>query len=335
MTTQSPSGPSRRIAVIGMGAWGSALALHCARAGHSVVGWSRDKALVERAQSSGEFQFSGTTCALPSNLTLTHQLQDTANAEMTIIALPARAWAEVVPHVAARVIVSATKGLEKESGLTPLSYAAEKLKVARDTLAVISGPSFASDLIAGHPISIVASSTSEALAQEVATTLSNESLRVYTSTDPLGVELGGILKNVIAIAAGVSDSLEYGPSARAALITRGLAEMAALATAMGANFKTLSGLSGLGDLLMTATENQSRNRAVGLQLGKGAKLESVIASLGSTAEGVSSAPLVQRVAQEKGVEVPITDQVVRLLRGEVIPSELTKALMCRPLRREF
>ena len=237
--------------------------------------------------------------------------------------------------MAARVIVSATKGLEKDSGLTPLSYAAEKLKLARDTLAVISGPSFASDLIAGHPISIVASSSSEALAQEVATTLSNESLRVYTSTDPLGVELGGILKNVIAIAAGVSDSLEYGPSARAALITRGLAEMAALATAMGANFKTLSGLSGLGDLLMTATESQSRNRAVGLQLGKGAKLSAVIASLGSTAEGVSSAPLVQRLAQEKGVAVPITDQVVRLLRGEVVPGELTKALMNRPLRREF
>ena len=318
-----------------MGAWGSALALHCARAGHSVVGWNRDKAVVERALSSGEFQFAGAMLPFPSNLKITHQLQDTANAELTIIALPARALAEVVPHVAARVIVSATKGLEKDSGLTPLSYAAEKLKLARDTLAVISGPSFASDLIAGHPISIVASSSSEALAQEVATTLSNESLRVYTSTDPLGVELGGILKNVIAIAAGVSDSLEYGPSARAALITRGLAEMAALATAMGANFKTLSGLSGLGDLLMTATESQSRNRAVGLQLGKGAKLSAVIASLGSTAEGVSSAPLVQRLAQEKGVAVPITDQVVRLLRGEVVPGELTKALMNRPLRREF
>ena len=335
MTNQTISVPSRRIAVVGMGAWGSALALHCARAGHSVVGWNRDKAVVERALSSGEFQFAGAMLPFPSNLKITHQLQDTANAELTIIALPARALAEVVPHVTARVIVSATKGLEKDSGLTPLSYAAEKLKLARDTLAVISGPSFASDLIAGHPISIVASSSSEALAQEVATTLSNESLRVYTSTDPLGVELGGILKNVIAIAAGVSDSLEYGPSAKAALITRGLAEMAALATAMGATFKTLSGLSGLGDLLMTATENQSRNRAVGLQLGKGAKLSDVIASLGSTAEGVSSAALVQRLAQEKGVAVPITDQVVRLLRGEVVPGELTKALMNRPLRREF
>ena len=149
MATQSLSGPSRRIAVVGMGAWGSALALHCARAGHAVVGWNRDKALVERAQSSGEFQFAGSMLAFPSNLKITHQLQDTSNAELTIIALPARAWAEVVPHVAARVIVSATKGLEKETGLTPLSYAAERLQVARDTLAVISGPSFASDLIAG------------------------------------------------------------------------------------------------------------------------------------------------------------------------------------------
>lgn len=335
MGAQPPQGRSRRIAVVGVGAWGSALALHCARAGHSVIGWTREDGVVESAQRTGTFSFAGKTLPVPPNLTITSNLADLADADLTIIALPARAWGEVVPLLKTKVIISATKGLEKDSGLTPLSYAAGKLNIPRDRLAVISGPSFASDLIAGHPISIVAGSTSDALALEVATTLSNETLRVYTSNDPIGVELGGILKNVVAIASGVSDSLGYGPSARAALITRGLAEMATLATAMGANFKTLAGLSGLGDLLMTATEDQSRNRAVGLALGKGGKLADVLKSLGSTAEGVSSAPLVQKMAREKGVEIPITDHVVKLLLGELAPSELAKPLMTRPLRGEF
>jgi glycerol-3-phosphate dehydrogenase (NAD(P)+) len=335
MIAQSSTGPSRRIAVVGMGAWGSALALHCARAGHTVVGWTRDEAIIENAKKSRSFSFAGTMMPLPPNITLTSDIKAIGNADLTIVALPARAWGEVVPHITARAIISATKGLEKDSGLTPLSYAAEKLGVPRDKLAVISGPSFASDLVAGRPISIVVGCASESLAAEVATTLSNQTVRVYTSTDPIGVELGGILKNVIAIAAGVSDALGYGPSARAALITRGLAEMATLATAMGAQFKTLAGLSGLGDLLMTATEDQSRNRAVGLQLGKGASLPEVIAALGSTAEGVSSAPLVQKLAQAHGIETPITDHVVKLIRQEIAPREMARSLMTRPLRPEF
>lgn len=335
MIAQSAPGPSRRIAVVGMGAWGSALALHCARAGHTVIGWTRDQATIENASKSQAFSFAGASLPLPSNLSLTNDLNLLSAADFTIVALPARAWGEVIPRLTARALISATKGLEKDSGLTPLSYAAEKLGVPREQLAVISGPSFASDLVAGHPISIVAGSTSETLAFEVATALSNETLRIYTSADPVGVELGGILKNVIAIAAGVSDSLGYGPSARAALITRGLAEIAAVATAMGADFKTLAGLSGLGDLLMTATEDQSRNRAVGLKLGKGAKLPEVIAALGSTAEGVSSAPLVQKLARAHAIETPITDEVVKLLQEQVAPGEMARSLMTRPLRREF
>jgi glycerol-3-phosphate dehydrogenase (NAD(P)+) len=158
---------------------------------------------------------------------------------------------------------------------------------------------------------------------------------VYTSVDPIGVELGGILKNVVAIAAGVSDSLNYGPSARAALIARGLAEMTRLATALGADPRTLSGLSGLGDLVMTATENQSRNRTVGLRLGKGEKIDEITSSLGSVAEGVSTAPLVQQLATKASVEIPLTDHIVKLLRGEIAPADLAAALMARPLRSEF
>jgi glycerol-3-phosphate dehydrogenase (NAD(P)+) len=182
---------------------------------------------------------------------------------------------------------------------------------------------------------VVAGSKSEQLALDVATALSSPSLRVYMSSDPLGVELGGILKNIIAIVAGVSDSLGYGPSARAALISRGLFEITTVATALGADARTLTGLSGLGDLIMTATEDQSRNRTVGLRLGKGEKLPDVIQSLGATAEGVASAPLVLALAQQRTIQVPITEQVVRLMNGEIRATEVAHALMTRPLKSEF
>jgi glycerol-3-phosphate dehydrogenase (NAD(P)+) len=190
-------------------------------------------------------------------------------------------------------------------------------------------------LVAGRPISIVAGSTSKTLASAIANALSSPALRVYTSHDPLGVELGGILKNIIAIVAGVSDSLGSGPSARAAVISRGLYEMTTLAVALGAEERTLTGLSGLGDLIMTATEDQSRNRSVGLRLGNGEKLSDVIASLGATAEGVSSAPLVLALAQQRGIPVPITEHVVHLMNGDIRATEVANALMTRPLKSEF
>jgi glycerol-3-phosphate dehydrogenase (NAD(P)+) len=170
---------------------------------------------------------------------------------------------------------------------------------------------------------------------EVADMLSSSSVRLYASTDPLGVELGGILKNVIAIAAGVSDALGYGPSARAALISRGLAEIMRLACALGADSKTLFGLSGLGDLIMTATEDQSRNRTVGLRLGRGEKIGEITASLGATAEGVTTAPLALELARKAGIDVPITEHVVKLLNVEIQAAQMASALMTRPLKREF
>ena len=331
MTNQTP----RKIAVVGLGAWGSALALHCARQGHSVIGWTRDDAYVKSATSSRTLTVTGQQVALPSNFVLTQTLSDLASTDFTIVALPARAWNEVIPHLKASAIVSATKGVEKTTSNTPLSYAHATAGIPREQLAVLSGPSFASDLLAERPISVVAGSVSHELALSVATALSSPTLRVYTSNDPLGVELGGILKNIIAIIAGVSDSLGYGPSARAAIISRGLYEMTTIATALGAHAQTLFGLSGLGDLVMTATEDQSRNRTVGLRLGKGEKLAEVVASLGATAEGVSSAPLALEIANKHGVAAPLTEQVVKLMRGDLNPSDLAKNLMNRPLRSEF
>jgi glycerol-3-phosphate dehydrogenase (NAD(P)+) len=326
---------SIKIAVVGLGAWGSALAVHCARLGCAVTGWSRDTTLVQGVTASRTLRVAGESVHIPDTLRVTSDLAELSNADFTIIALPARAWGEVLPQLTAKTLVSATKGLERDSSLTPLSFAHDRCGYSKESLAVISGPSFASDLVAGHPISIVAGSTSNKLASLIANSISSPSLRVYTSHDPLGVELGGILKNIIAIVAGVSDSLGYGPSARAAVISRGLYEITSLAVALGAEKMTLSGLSGLGDLIMTATENQSRNRTVGLRLGKGEKLSDVIASLGATAEGVSSAPLVLSLAQQHGVAAPLTEHVVRLMNGDIRATEVAHALMTRPLKSEF
>lgn len=333
MTTMT--GAAKKIAVVGLGAWGSALALHCARLGHSVVGWSRDAGFITELNNTRQLKTTGQVVTIPANFKGTSNLAELEDADLTIVALPARAWGEVLPKFKSKTIISATKGLEKDSSLTPLSFAHQRCGYAEASLAVLSGPSFASDLIAGRPISVVAGSKSERLALEIATALSSPSLRVYMSHDPLGVELGGILKNVIAIVAGVSDSLGYGPSARAAIISRGLYEMTTVAVALGADERTLTGLSGLGDLIMTATEDQSRNRTVGLRLGKGEKLSDVIKALGSTAEGVSSAPLVLALAQKHGIPVPITEQVVRLMNGEIRATEVANALMTRPLKSEF
>jgi len=158
---------------------------------------------------------------------------------------------------------------------------------------------------------------------------------VYTSDDPLGVELGGILKNIVAIAVGISDGLSYGPSTRAALITRGLAEITRIASALGAKRQTLYGLSGLGDLVMTSTDDQSRNRTVGLRLGRGESLTDIVASLGATAEGVTSAPLVERLARDHQIEAPIVSGVVQVVQGALSPKDLAIALMTRPLKSEF
>lgn len=326
---------STHVAVIGIGSWGMALALHALRRGFKVTGWHHDQGEVARLISTRTFQRGSVAAPIPGNLGITSDLSHTHDADMTIVALPASAWAEVVPQVKARLLVSATKGLEPTTKSTPLQFAKNSLSFDSEALAVISGPSFASDLVAERPISIVSGSTSEKTATFVAEALSGNSLRVYTSTDPLGVELGGILKNVVAIAAGVSDALNYGPSARAALISRGLAEMTRLAAALGADPRTLSGLSGLGDLVMTATENQSRNRTVGLRLGAGENITEITASLGSVAEGITTAPLVQQLAATAGVEVPITDHIAKLLSGEIAARDLAAALLARPLRSEF
>jgi glycerol-3-phosphate dehydrogenase (NAD(P)+) len=326
-----------RIGVLGLGAWGAALALYCARAGYEVTAWHRDQSHIKALQSSGQLQVGKSfATTLPSNLRLTADLAACRDKELTIIALPASAWADVLPKATLDgIVVSASKGIEKTSNTTPLTWAHSTLGLPRKRLCIISGPSFANDLARQTPVTMVSASEDRDTATRVAALLSSKTVRLYPSTDPLGVELGGILKNVIAIAVGISDALAYGPSTRAALITRGLAEMTRVAVALGAKAQTLSGLSGLGDLVMTATDDQSRNRVVGLRLGKGEPLEQILQTLGSTAEGVSSASLVEGIAAKLKIDAPITQLVCKVLRAEIAPQDLATTLMLRPLRDEF
>jgi glycerol-3-phosphate dehydrogenase (NAD(P)+) len=324
-----------RVSVVGLGAWGTALALHCARQGHDVVAWHRDSTRANELNVGSSLSVVGASFPKPATIRVTSELAECGSADVVIVALPASAWHDVVPSLSAKVLVSATKGLEKNSGLTPLQYAHERLGRAQDSLCVISGPSFASDLAAGTPVSLTAASVSDSTSGRVARILSGKTLRVYTSDDPRGVELGGILKNIVAIAVGISDGLSYGPSTKAALITRGLAEITRVATALGANSQTLYGLSGLGDLVMTSTDDQSRNRTVGLRLGRAEKLDAIVSSLGATAEGVSSAPMVERIARERQIDTPIISGVVRVIEGSLSPGDLALVLMARPLKSEF
>jgi glycerol-3-phosphate dehydrogenase (NAD(P)+) len=241
-------------------------------------------------------------------------------------------------------VVWLSKGFESGTGALGHEIARELLPPASGALragtrvgvrfGVLSGPSFALEVARGLPTALVAASTDASLADMAVQAFHDESLRVYTSTDPVGVEVGGAVKNVMAIATGVSDGLLLGLNARAALITRGLAEMTRLGVALGARAETFMGLSGLGDLVLTATGDLSRNRRVGLMLAAGLALPDILAALGHVAEGVPTAPMLQLRARRAGVEMPITDAVVAVLDGSMTPSQALRQLMARESRAE-
>jgi glycerol-3-phosphate dehydrogenase (NAD(P)+) len=319
-----------KVGVVGLGAWGSALLLHLTRKGVPTIGWGRGVSNGSSKVTVGSSRFPLSPLA-----SLTNELKDLSDIETLIVALPAKALNSVQIPKKTSLLVSATKGLEPHTLLTPLDYFTRHKGIPAERCCTLSGPSFAADLAAERPISVVAASSEITTAEKVVDLFIAPSMRVYSSDDPIGVELGGILKNVIALAAGVSDSLGLGPSGRAALITRGLAEITRLAVALGAQPTTLAGLSGLGDLIMTASDDQSRNRSVGLRLGKGETIEEITTSLGSVAEGVATAPLALKLAQERGIQTPICEQVVLLLTHKITPQEMVSSLMQRPRKKEF
>jgi len=335
MATEGPT--TKQLSVIGLGYWGTALANHLAVKGHDVLGWAIEPDIISGIETARRNPRFLTHVGLSSNLRATQDLSAALARPHIVLALPSSALGDITPRLNAApdtLIISAIKGVDERSLDTPLQHI-EKVHPGRYRLVVISGPSFARDVVVQRPCGVVAASSDSSSAREAARIFSSDSMRVFTSSDPLGVEIGGITKNVIALAVGISDGLELGDSARAGLITRGLAEMMRLAEAMGAKRQTLAGLSGLGDLAMTATCDQSRNRTVGLRLGRGESLPDIVASLGSVAEGVSSTPLVLALAKRHGVEMAITHHVSHLLEGKMTTRELVQSLLALPVRSEF
>lgn len=325
------------IGVVGLGNWGTALANHLAHNNHNVLGWSIDEGVAEGINEKHINPIYQKDVVLNENLKATKEIRDLDNVDMLLLVVPSCALSKVVPQLKIRkdmLVVSAIKGLEAESLKTPISYVKDYFNMT-DNMAAISGPSFAKDIVRLKPCGVVAASTSEETARRVADIFTSDTMRVYFSTDPQGVEIGAVVKNVIALATGVCDGLDLGDSARAVLITRGLAEMMRLGVAMGGQERTLYGLSGLGDLILTATCDASRNRTVGKRLGQGESLDYIVKTLGSVAESVTTSPLVEKLAEKYNVQMPIVKGINQLLRGEVKAEDLVKTLLNRPLKFEF
>lgn len=335
-TMTDPHRPT--VGIVGLGNWGTALA-HCLsqRLG-GVLAWTKDQSVRESIARTRRNDRYNIPHLLHSGIQIVERLEDLLSARILIVALPSKVIAEVAdklrPLSPNSIIVSASKGFDPASRRTPLQLL-EQILPTHPRRVVISGPSFSADVLRGLPAALVAGAAQEDDAREVAELFSGTPLRLYSSDDPLGVELGGILKNVIAIAAGVSDGLGLGDSSRAAVITRGLAEMRPFFAAAGAQAETLFGLSGLGDLIMTASSPLSRNRTVGFRLGQGEQLQAIIDSLGSVAEGVSTVYRVIELARDYKISMPISEQMEMILSGSVTPHEAMQNLLRRPHKREF
>jgi glycerol-3-phosphate dehydrogenase (NAD(P)+) len=327
------------IAVLGAGAWGTALAKSLSDKGHAVRLWSWQKPhadAIERDRANADF-LPGFT--LGPTLHATSDLAAALEgADMVLTAVPTHVLREVLgkaaPHVPHAPILSVSKGIEISTLKVVSGIFEDCLPTDADRVAYLGGPSFAKEVAAGMPTAVVIASKSEEVAMKWQEALSTDRLRVYTTDDVIGIELGGALKNVIAIAAGISDGLGFGHNSRAALITRGLAEMSRLASKMGAHPLTLAGLGGMGDLVLTCTGDLSRNRTVGLELGKGRKLPEILAGMKQVAEGVRTTKAAHDLAKRENVEMPITDAMYRILYEDQPPLEAVVELMTRRKRPE-
>ena len=323
-----------RIAVLGAGAWGTAIA--CALSSRLEVAlWARDRAQAEQISASRKNDRYLPGIALPAAVQVTSRLeQAVSEARLVLAATPVAGLRELLEGLpAAQPFVWLCKGFEEGSGSLPHQIAEQTLgKSAR--CGALSGPSFAQEVARGLPCALTLASRDAGFAREAAGLLHGGRLRVYYSADLVGVEIGGAVKNVMAIAAGISDGLGLGHNARAALITRGLAEITRLGTALGGAPETFMGLAGAGDLILTATGDLSRNRRVGLELARGRALREILEGLGHVAEGVRSAKEVSRLAAARGVEMPVTDAVKAVLEERLTPAAAVELLLSRDAKME-
>lgn len=325
--------------VLGAGSWGTALAIQLARDARPTVLWGRDRAhLADLARDRRNARYLP-DAPLPASLRIEPDLATAVRSSRdVIIAVPSHALRatliEVGKHFPAGARVAwATKGFELSTGLLPHQVARQVLG-ERVPTAVISGPTFAKEVGAGLPTAMTVASEDAAFASELAQRLSGSNFRAYTSTDMIGVEVGGAIKNVLAIGAGISDGLGFGANTRIALIARGLVEMTRLGVALGAQKETFMGLAGLGDLVLTCTDNQSRNRRFGLALASGENVAGAQKSIGQVVEGVLAARAIREVAARVSVEMPICEQIYRVVYEDVAPRDVVKELMSRALKPE-
>lgn len=329
---------TKSITIIGNGGWGTALGIVLANAGHRVCIWGVSEEEIAEIRGRGQNSLYLPGVELPGTIEWTSDAHDAvASADLAIIAAPSKFYQSVMDKFRGTLppqirLVSVSKGFDRARG-GRLSALAERT-LERSDVAVLSGPSHAEEVALGIPSAVVLAARDHALAQELQAVICTESFRVYTSEDVVGVELGGALKNVIAIAVGTCDGLGFGDNTRAALITRGLAEMTRLGLALGARAETFSGLSGLGDLVVTCTSQHSRNRGVGERLGHGETIEEITDGMKQVAEGVENCDIALQLARDKNVDVPITHAVHAVIHKECSPQDAVRGLMLRDAKPE-
>jgi glycerol-3-phosphate dehydrogenase (NAD(P)+) len=333
------SGSIQQIAVLGAGSWGTALSVHLSRVGHEVRLWARAADLVDEIRRVGANPRYLPGVKMPPAVTVTNRIDEAvAGASYVVFAVPSHGLRPVVRAAAAAfgdgaILVSAAKGLEEHTFARMSQVVGEETGGSRPVV-VLSGPSFAAEVAAGLPTAVLAASTDEAAVVAVQEHFRGPRFRLYASDDVTGVEIGGALKNVIAIAAGAVEGLRLGHNSMAALITRGLAEISRLASAEGGRRETLAGLGGLGDLVLTCTGDLSRNRRVGIELGQGRRLDEILSGLHMVAEGIRTTGAALALGAKHGIELPIAAQMDRVLQGRCSPREAVEALMVRKQKSE-
>ncbi|MCL6713090.1 NAD(P)H-dependent glycerol-3-phosphate dehydrogenase [Pseudoxanthomonas sp. z9] len=331
---------SLRIAVLGAGSWGTALATLMARNGHQVVLWGRDEKVAAAIDAQHENPRYLPGIALPESLRATTDLATAMHgAELVLVVVPSHAFTETLKLVAplrpaGAGVAWATKGFEPGSGRF-LHEVAEEILGADVPLAVVTGPSFAKEVALGLPTAVTVHGHDAGFAQLMAELLHGPAFRAYTGDDMVGAELGGAMKNVLAVATGVADGMQLGLNARAGLITRGLNEMLRLAAAIGGKPETLMGLAGLGDLVLTATGDLSRNRRLGLALGRGQPIQEAIREIGQVVESMQAADEVMRQAERHDIDLPISSAVRAVLHGEITPTLGLQQLLAREQKPEY
>jgi glycerol-3-phosphate dehydrogenase (NAD(P)+) len=327
------------IGVIGAGSWGTALAIQLARAGQQPTLWAREPEVIAAIENERCNSVFLPDIKIPDAVRISGDMDAVAHDHRDLlICVPSHVFRSVLetlkPNLAHGARIAwATKGFELSTGKLPHEVARETVGL-EVPLAVVSGPTFATEVGLGLPTAMTVAATNADYADELAWRFSGENFRAYTSTDMVGVEVGGAVKNILAIATGMSDGLGFGANTRVALITRGLAEMTRLGVALGAQADTFMGLSGMGDLVLTCTDNQSRNRRMGLGLAAGKTMEEVAEEIGQVVEGVKAASSVRTAAAELGVEMPICEQVYRLLYEDITVKDAITALMQREVKSE-